>query len=809
MKYKELIDKMTLEEKASLMSGRDFFNTKAIEIHNIPSMCLSDGPHGVRKQVGAPDHIGLNPSLPATCFPTSATIANSWNIELSEEIATHIGKEAVSFGLSVLLGPGTNVKRNPLCGRNFEYFSEDPFLAGKMSAAYIRGIQSQGISACLKHFACNNQEYRRMVIDTIVDERTLKEIYLTPFRMGIYEGKLKSIMSSYNMLNGIHTNENKHLMIDILRNDWNFEGLVVTDWGGSNDRIKGLLAGNSLEMPGNKGETDKDIVQAINNHELDEIVLNENVDRLLEVLFDTQKAFKQKLEKFNIDKHHAMALKAAEESIVLLKNKDKVLPLNDKDKIAIIGDFARKPRIQGAGSSTVNPTKIDETVHIIQDYKLNYIGFEPGYNRYGKNSKGLRKRAMNLAEKSDIILLYMGLHEYAETEGIDRSDMLLPSNQLMLLDYLVKLKKKIVVILTCGSPVEIDFDTKVDAIVHTYLCGQAGATATLNLITGKVNPSGKLAETLPLKYEDTGSYHYFPGREMTVEYREGLFVGYRYYDTHKVEVKYPFGYGLSYTEFVYSNLVVSNDSVSFDIKNVGDVQGSEVAQLYISAIGSKVPRPTKELKGFAKVSLNPREKKNTIIRLDDMTYKFFNTETSKWEIEDLEYEIIIGSSSQTQLLKETVHIDGVQLNPKLHVTEIPHYFNGDIQNIDDAEFEKLLGRKPPKRTFNFIKKNRLIIDYNSTVEQLKYSKNWSGRWFYHAVRFLNKFLHLIGNHTQANVIEMGVIQLPMRGLAHMSGGLITWGQLEGLITMFNGSFFKGLKQFYSKKRKIKNKHNVD
>jgi beta-glucosidase len=801
MKHTALIKKMSLEEKASLMSGKDFFTTKAVEKHNIPSMLLSDGPHGIRKQAGEADNVGLNPSLPATCYPTSATIANSWNPEMGEEMAAFIGKEAVSLGVSVLLGPGTNIKRNPLCGRNFEYFSEDPFLAGKMAAAYTRGIQSQGISACLKHFACNNQEYRRMVIDSIVDERTLREIYLTPFRMGIEEGDLKTIMTSYNMLNGTHTNENQHLMKDILRDEWKFNGLVVTDWGGSNDRIKGLIAGNSLEMPGNKGETDEDIIQAIKNGELDEKVLDENVERYLELLFDTQKAFIKEPEKFDIEKHHAMAQKAAEESIVLLKNKDKVLPLNNKDKVAIIGDFAQTPRYQGAGSSIVNPTKIDDTISSVKEYDLNYVGFEPGYKRYGKSSRSLIKKAMKLAENADVLLLYLGLHEYSEVEGIDRTDMLLPKNQLELLDELVTLNKKIVVILACGSPVEIDFETKVDAIVHSYLSGQAGAKATLNVLTGKVNPSGKLAETLMNSYQDTPTYNYFPGKEMTVEYREGLFVGYRYFDTNKVAVKYPFGFGLSYTDFQYSDLVVTKDLVTFKMKNVGDVAGSEVAQLYIGAKNSQVTRPLKELKGFAKVSLNPGEIKEVAIKLDDKAFRFFNPETMKWEIEELDYEIFIGSSSQTLLLKETLHVEGVTLDPKLKATDLPHYFKGDIQNVSVEEFEKLLGRKVPKSTYDFYKKNRLVVGYNTTTEQLKYSKRWVGRLFYRAIRFANKFLHLIGNHTQANVLEMGVVQLPMRGLAHMSGGMITWRQLDGLIAMFNGHFFKGVKMFFSGGRK--------
>ncbi|MFA7106759.1 MAG: glycoside hydrolase family 3 N-terminal domain-containing protein, partial [Candidatus Izemoplasmatales bacterium] len=481
MKNKDIISKMTLEEKASFMSGKDFWTTMDLKKYDIPSIFLSDGPHGLRKQAAAADHLGLNAGVPATCFPTSATVANSWDEKLGEEMATYLGKEAASLDVNVLLGPGTNIKRNPLCGRNFEYFSEDPLLAGKMSAAYVRGIQSTGVSACLKHFAANNQEFRRMVIDSIIDERTLREIYLKPFEIGIKEGNLKCLMSSYNMVNGTHTNENIHLMRDILRDEWNYQGMVVTDWGGSNDRVKGLIAGNSLEMPTTGGETNEEIIKAVKSGEISEDVLDENLDRLLNLVFDTSKAVNASKESFDKEKHHLMAQKVAEESMVLLKN-DNALPLNNKEKVAVIGDFAKTPRYQGAGSSIVNPTKLDNTIDVIADFDINYIGFEPGYNRYGKKSNSLIKKALKLAEQAETILLYIGLDEFSEVEGLDRKDMLIPSNQLELFNSLKTLNKKIVVVLACGSAIEMDFADDANAILHTYLSGQAGAKAALNIL---------------------------------------------------------------------------------------------------------------------------------------------------------------------------------------------------------------------------------------------------------------------------------------------------------------------------------------
>ena len=800
MEYKNIIEKMTLEEKASLMSGKDFWTTVNIDKHDIPSIFLSDGPHGLRKQAVDSDHLGLNEGIPSTCFPTAATVANSWDPSLGEEMGEFLGKEAVGLKVHMLLGPGTNIKRNPLCGRNFEYFSEDPLLAGKMSAAYIKGIQSNGISACLKHFAANNQEYRRMAINSIIDERTLREIYLRPFEIGVKEGNLKAVMSSYNMVNGFYTNENMHLMKDILRDEWGFEGVVVTDWGGSNERVKGLLAGNSLEMPSNNVQSTKEIILAIQNNEIDESVLDKNVDRLLTLIFDTRKAVENNDITLDVENHHLMAQRVAEESMVLLKNADNLLPLNNTDKIAVIGDFAQKPRYQGAGSSIVNPTKLDDTISVINEYDLNYIGFEQGYNRYGKKSNKLIKRALKLAEKADVILLYIGLDEFSEVEGMDRKDMKMPGNQVELFNQLSKINKKIVVVLSSGSAIEMDFADQANAILHTYLSGQAGAKATLNVLTGKVNPSGKLSETIPYRYEDTPNSEIFPGKQLTAEYREGLFVGYRYYDTVNVKVRYPFGYGLSYTNFTYSDLIVSEDEATFKITNTGQVAGKEVAQVYIRAIDSKVYRPNKELKGFIKVNFETRETKEVKVKLGKKAFEFFNPDSMKWEVEKLTYEVIVAASSSDERLKESIMIDGVDLNPLISLNDIPSYKNGKIKDVTVEEFRKILNRDVPKTSFDFYKKNRIIVNYNTTVEQLRYSKRWIGRAFSAGVRFSIKFLKFFGKRSSANFLEMGIVHLPIRGLSRMSGGAINWGQLDGLIMMFNGRFFKGLSKFVKEKK---------
>ena len=491
-KYQDLIDQLTLKEKASLISGKDFWQTVNIDRVGIPSAFLSDGPHGVRRQAAAADHLGLNASIPATCYPTAATMANSWDPELGEGLGQRLGQEAAVQKVNVLLGPGMNMKRNPLCGRNFEYFSEDPYLAGKMAAGYVRGIQSNGISACVKHFACNDQEENRMTLDSVLDERTFREIYLTAFEIAVKEGKTKSIMSSYNLINGVYANENEHLLVDILRNEWGFNGLVVTDWGGNNDGVLSLKCGNQLEMPGTP-DRPEEVLKAIENGELEESVLDDNLDVLLGIIFDTmENGVKKAPEKFDIEEHHAFAEKCAEESAVLLKN-DGVLPLKKEEKVAFIGDFLYLPRYQGAGSSIVNPTKLDNTVDLLKNLELDVVGSARGFNRYGKKSKKLLKEALELASKADTVVLYLGLDEVTEAEGLDRTNAKIENNQIELVNQIKALNKKIVVVLSCGSAVELPFVDDVNGLLHCYLNGQAGAQATLNILEGKVNPSGKLS----------------------------------------------------------------------------------------------------------------------------------------------------------------------------------------------------------------------------------------------------------------------------------------------------------------------------
>ncbi|WP_407270298.1 beta-glucosidase family protein [Radiobacillus sp. PE A8.2] len=798
MKYKDLIKKMTLEEKASLMSGKDFWQTMDIERLGVNSIFLADGPHGIRKQAEAADHLGLNESLPATCFPTAATVANSWNTELGEKIGQYLGEEAVAQKVNVLLGPGINMKRDPLCGRNFEYFSEDPHHAGKMAAAYIRGIQSHGISACVKHFAVNNQEERRMSIDTIVDERTLREIYLTAFEIAVKEGNTKTVMSSYNMLNGAYTNENIHLMREILRDEWNYDGVVVTDWGGSNDRVAGLIAGNELEMPTTAGETNKEIVEAIRNNKIQEKFLDEAVDRLLDLVFNTEEVFKNPQKDFDVKEHHRVAQQVAEESIVLLKNEGNILPLKKDKKVAVIGDFAKQARYQGAGSSIVNPTILDNTLDCLEESELTNVGFEPGFERYGKKSKKKIEQACALAKKADVVLLYIGLDEATEAEGLDRQNMKIPQNQIDLIDTLYEVNPNIVAILSCGSAVEMPWIGKVKGLLHGYLSGQAGAKAMLRVMTGEVNPSGKLAETYPIRYEDTPAYHQFPGKEVSVEYREAMYIGYRYYDTANVNVLFPFGYGLSYTTFEYSDIEVNKDGVTFTIKNNGSVAGMETAQLYVGSKSEDIFRPNKELKGFVKVFLQPGESKSVTISFDERTFRYFNVKTNKWEVETADYNIMIGTSSADIRLEASIFVEGTGAVLPYDQDKLVSYYAGKPNKVGKEEFENLLGRKVPVSTWDRTKR----LGYNDTIAQCQYAKGAFARFAFKLIKFSHWFLRKIGKRETANLIMMSVYHMPFRGMSRMTGGVINMSMLDGILMIVNGQFFKGIKHFLKERKKM-------
>ncbi len=788
----ELIKSLSLREKAELLTGKDFWQSKDIKEKGIPSLFLADGPHGIRKQAAAADHLGLNASIPATCFPTAATMANSWNEELGEEMGKALGEEAAAQNVNVLLGPGTNMKRNPRCGRNFEYFSEDPYLAGKMAAAYIRGIQANGTSACVKHFAGNNQEERRMVTDSVIDERTLREIYLTAFEIAVKEGKTKSIMSSYNKVNGEHADENVHLIRDILRGEWGFEGVVISDWAGTNNKVKSTIAGSDLEMPSCRYGAE-DVIKAVENGTLDIKYVDESVERILNLIEQTTKDEKGK--QFDVEKHHALAKKCAEESIVLLKN-DGILPLKQNTKVALIGDFAGKPRYQGAGSSVVNPTKLDTVLDNLGG--LESVGYEKGYDRYGKSKPKLIKKALKLAKKAEVVLLFLGLDEVSEAEGLDREHIRIPQNQIELYKQIRVFNKNVVVVLSCGSAIETSWCKSANALVYACLSGQAGASAITDVLTGKVNPSGKLAETFPINYNDCPSSGYFPGKQMTVEYREGPYIGYRYYDTAKAQVAYPFGFGLSYTSFEYSDLTVGENGVTFTIKNTGEYDGAEIVQLYVGKKDGKVFRPAKELKGYKKVFIKSGESVSVTIPFDDKTFRYFNVKTNAWEEEGGKYEIYIGANVSDIRLNGVAERKGTTEDYPYNIAQLPAYYSGKIKNVSAEEFTVLLGRKLPEPGYNFYKRKRMVIHENCTIADLRYSKRWVGRAFSGVIRFAIAFLRKTGKRTTANTLVMGALHQPIRGLAKFGG--MSRRQMEALLLMFNGHMFKGIGRFMTKEK---------
>ena len=777
-----MIEKMTLEQKAAILSGKSEWETWNFEHLGIPSIFCADGPHGIRKQAGAGDHLGLNPSLAATCFPTAATIANSWDPCLGEEIGKALGEEARAQGVNVVLGPGLNIKRSPLCGRNFEYFSEDPYLSGKMATGYIRGIQSQGVSACPKHFAVNSQELRRMAMNAVLDERTLREIYLTGFEIAVKEGGAKALMTSYNEVNGVYANENAHLLRDILREEWGFNGIVITDWGGSNDHVKGVEAGSDLEMPTPGFDSARQIVDAVKDGRLSETAVDECVDRLLETVFALTKG-KGAEEKFDEKSHHVLAAKAAAESAVLLKNEDDILPLKSGTRVALIGDFAFDPRYQGAGSSLVNAAKLDNMADLIKGYDLTLAGAARGYMRTGEEDVVLKKEAVDLAEVSDTVLYCLGLDEMSESEGIDRTHMRIPQNQISLLEEIARVNKNIVGILSAGSAVEMPWHHCLKGLLHGGLYGQAGAGAMLDILTGKVNPSGRLSETYPLHYEDTPAFRYFPGEERNSEYREGIYVGYRYYDTSKVRVMYPFGFGLSYTTFEYEELSVDRKGATFTITNTGGRDGAETVQLYVGKKDAKVFRPEKELKGFRKIFLKAGKSKKVRIDFDDKTFRYWNVHTDRWEIEGGVYRIMIGASSADIRLEAEVEVSGTTEELPYDADRMPSYYSGRIQQVDDREFEELLGMPIPSGKWE----GELTV--NDAVCQMYYAKSPIARLIFKILTHMKTKKEKAG---KPDLNLLFIYSMPFRSIAKMTEGMVSMEMVDGIVKMVNGHFFRGL-----------------
>lgn len=792
MKHKQLIEKMTLEEKAALLSGKGEWQTWNLDRLGIPSVYCSDGPHGIRKQAGTGDHLGLNPSLPATCFPTAATVANSWNPKLGEEIGKVLGEEAAVQGVDVVLGPGLNIKRSPLCGRNFEYFSEDPYLAGKMAAGYIRGIQSQGVYSCPKHFAVNSQELRRMAMNAVVDERTLREIYLTGFEIAIKEGGAKAIMTSYNQVNGTYANENTHLLKDILRDDWGFDGIVITDWGGSNDHIKGVQAGSDLEMPNPGLDSARQLVTAVKEGRIAEESIDICVDRMLNAILtlseNKKKRQEEGLNSFDKEKHHELARRAAAESAVLLKNSDEILPLKTGTRVAVIGDFAFEPRYQGAGSSVVNAIRIDKFYDVVEGSGLVPVGIVKGYQRTGEIDEVMEKEAVDLAAMADVVIYCFGLDELSESEGVDRTHMRIPQNQIHLLEALAKVNKNIVGILSAGSAIEMSWHHCLKGIIHGYLYGQAGAGAMLDLLTGKVNPSGRLNETYPVRYEDTPAFRYFPSMERNSEYRESIYVGYRYYDTAKVRVLYPFGYGLSYTKFQYDKLKADAKGIELQVTNTGNTDGSEVVQLYVGMKESKVFRPEKELKGFSKVFLKAGECKKVRIDFDDKTFRYWNIRTNKWETEDGTYRLMVGANCEDIRLEEEIQMEGTTSEYPYYTNHLPSYYSGKIQKVEDAEYEELLGVPIPDGKWSG------ELGINDAVCQMYYAKSALARLIYKILTDKKRKNEELGKPDLNLLFQYNI---PFRAIAKMTGGMVSMEMVEGVVTLINGHFFKGLGRILS------------
>ena len=797
------IGQLSLLEKAALLSGGGAWKSRALPRRGLSALFFSDGPHGLRKQEGVGDHLGLNASLPATCFPTAATVANSWDTALAEEVGEALGSEARSQGVDVLLGPGLNIKRSPLCGRNFEYFSEDPYLSGKLAAAYVRGIQRGGALACVKHYAVNSQEFRRMILNAEVDQRALREIYLTGFEIAVKEGKPGALMTSYNQVNGLQSNENPQLMLEILRKEWGYDGMVVTDWGGSDDHIRGIQCRTTIEMPDPGLHAAREVMHAVERGELSEA----EIDACLSDYFRTLRRVAVQAKKAKpVDplRQHALARRAARESAVLLKN-DGVLPLTGEETVALIGDFARVPRYQGAGSSLVNSRRV-ETLRgqLTQRLGQKLLGTVSGYARHGNDTKRQEARrlrkALRLARRADCVIFCGGLDEMAETEGLDRKTLALPTAQRRALRALAAVNPNIVLVLSAGSVVDLAPAATARAILHGYLGGEAGAGAMAELLYGDANPSGKLAESYPLALSDTPAYPYRKLRGNCAEYRESIYVGYRYYDKAKVPLRYPFGFGLSYTRFAYEDLRLSEAGVRFRLRNTGSRAGAEIAELYICAAESETFRPEKELKGFAKVFLKAGEEREVFIPFDDKSFRVFDSVANRFLEESGRYRILIGASAADIRLNGELVRAGEKLGRPDEKKRLPHYFSGAAQQIGRAEFERLLGRKLERHPIA----GELLR--GDAVHELRRSRGLLARLLY---RQLRRALNRSAARREPDLNLIFAYHMPFRAFSKFGSGKISPGMTEGLLMMLNGHLFGGFRKFVieSIKNRRENRRN--
>lgn len=788
---------MTLEEKASLCSGLDMFSLKGIDWLEIPSISLSDGPYGLRKKAADPDHLGVDACIPSTCFPPAAATASSWDRSLMFEVGRAIAEECLHENVSVLLGPGANIKRSPLCGRNFEYLSEDPFLTGEMAASFIEGVQSTGVGTSLKHFAVNNQEFKRMTIDAVVDERALREIYLAGFERAIKNASPWTVMCAYNRVNGTFASEHERLLTDILRNEWGFQGAVMSDWGACDDRIAGLKAGLDLEMPGHRSN-DARLVKAVRTGDLEEAVLDQALGHLLELIFKAAESRSHEAF-FNKMAHHVIARQAAAESMVLLKNEGNLLPLKKGVRLAVIGAFAVHPRYRGGGSSQVNPCRMEKAYTELVNY-TSHITFSEGYDlKCDKPDERLIRSACAAATIADVAVVFAGLPDSYEVEGLDREHLRLPESHDELIRRVAAVNPRTIVVLSNGAPVEMPWIGEVKAVLEGYLGGQAGGGATADVLFGMVNPSGKLAETFAPKLEDYPSTRYFPGGPKTVEYRESLYVGYRYFDTAKKRVLFPFGHGLSYTTFEYSGLEIGGErirddgelSVGIAVKNTGKAAGAEVVQLYVRDVESTIFRPEKELKGFEKVFLQPGEEARVEFCLDRRSFAYYNAEIADWHVESGAFEILIGASSTDIRAKGTVRVESTR--PDVTVPDLRKiagvYYDlpaGDLTVADEA-FRAIYGRELPSNK----REPWETYTVNSTLSEIK--ENFFGRIFYNMIQgnIQNAVLENDEGEPMEIITARAIDGLPLRTLPMFSGGFVTDEMIDALLMIVNKKPLRG------------------
>ena len=774
---------LTLLQAAALLSGASAWDSRAIPAANVPSFVMSDGPHGVRRQLGDADYLGIAQAEKATCFPTASALAATWNPELARAMGEALGLEARSLGVDVLLGPGLNIKRSPLCGRNFEYFSEDPILAGTMAAGLVDGIQSTGTAACPKHFAVNSQELRRMASDSIVDERTMREIYLTGFEIVCRTARPRAIMSSYNLVNGTYAHENKHLLTDILRTEWGFDGMVVSDWGGSNSAVAAARAGGSLEMPAPGLVGARQIVAAVEAGQLDASDVYARAQEVLTVA--AAAAGLPAPTPYDLDGHHTLATRIAAEAITLLRNENDLLPLSAGTSVALIGDLADTPRFQGSGSSQVNPTRVESPRELLEaggvaSRGLVCAGYASGYERHGGTSDALIAEAVALAARADVALVYVGLDELAESEGLDRPHMCLPEGQDRLIEAVVAANPRTVVVLTGGASVEIPWAPAVPALVNGYLTGQGGAGAMLDVLSGAVNPSGRLAETYALSYEDHPTAAWYPATGPLSYYREGPFVGYRYFATAGIDVAFPFGYGLSYSSFEYSDLAVNEEGATLTLTNTSTRDGAEVVQLYVSAPGG-VFGPARELKGFAKVEVAAGASVSVMIPFDRYTFRHWETSRGAWEREAGTWTIHVGRNATDTPLSATLEVDGTTPSPI--DPALGHYLSADVAHVTNGEFAVLLGRTIPTA--------HPADDLSAAdpLSEMTRAKTW-------LARVAGRGLHALKAKADAkgtpNLSILFVLNMPFRAIAKMSNGAASPDMVDAILDAVNGHPLRGL-----------------